>query len=62
MSLDTRYDNRSLSSLQSHQSVQNMRGVRRPIFQSSTDMVEPPPSGLITSATAPGRFSETTAI
>ncbi|CAG5130829.1 unnamed protein product, partial [Candidula unifasciata] len=61
MSLD-RYDNRSLSSLQSHQSVQNIRAGRRPMFQSSTDMADPPPVGLISSATAPGRFSETTAI
>ncbi|BFZ10933.1 hypothetical protein BsWGS_13969 [Bradybaena similaris] len=65
MSLDTRYDNRSLSSLQSYHSVQNIRGCRRPLHQSSTEMTEPPPStmGLTSSATAPaGKFIETTAM
>ncbi|XP_005093745.2 plasma membrane calcium-transporting ATPase 3 [Aplysia californica] len=63
MSVDTRYDNRSLTSMQSYHSVQNIRAARRPHFQSSTEMSEPPgATGLISSATAPGRVAETTAM
>jgi len=65
MSVDTRFDNRSMSSMQSYHSVQNIRAARRPMqqFQSSNDMNESPVSyGMSSSSTAPGRVSETTAM
>ena len=64
MSVDTRYDNRSMSSMQSYHSVQNIRRAGRPNqYPSSTEMSETPTfHTLPTSNTAPGRVSETTAI
>ncbi|GFN93442.1 calcium-transporting ATPase [Plakobranchus ocellatus] len=74
MTLDTRYDNRSMSSLQSYHSVQNMRsggafggyhhGKRPHMYQSaSTEASDSTPlTGLSVSYTAPARVSETTAM